>query len=91
MGKNLKKNVCVCVCVCACACVRACLCVCVYIYIYKLIHVVVHLKLTQHCKSTILQLKKKKRKIDSHPSSETGRGTNFNKQQLASRWLNPNH
>ena len=33
--------------------------VCLYIYIY-LNHFAVHLKLTQHCKSTILQLKKKK-------------------------------
>ena len=39
---------------------------CVYIYIYththtymKLNHFAVHLKLTQHCKSTILQLKKR--------------------------------
>ena len=29
-----------------------------YIYIYKLHHFAVHLKLSQHCKSTILQLKK---------------------------------
>ena len=45
------------------------MCVCIYIYIYIYIYVIyispshfaVHLKLTQHCKSTILQLKKKKR------------------------------
>ena len=35
-----------------------CVCVCIYIYIY-LNHFAVHLKLTQHCKSTILQLIKK--------------------------------
>ena len=28
---------------------------CVCVYIYKLSHFDVHLKLTQHCKSTILQ------------------------------------
>ena len=32
-----------------------------YVYI-ELIHFAVHLKLTQHCKSTILQLKMKKEK-----------------------------
>ena len=45
MEKNMKKNV------------------CVYTYIYilkKPNHFAVHLKLIQHCKSTILQLKKKK-------------------------------
>ena len=31
----------------------------IYIYIYELNHLAVYLKLTQHCKSTILQLKKK--------------------------------
>ena len=38
-----------------------CVCVCVYIYIYIYIylnHFAVFLKLTQHCTSTILQLKK---------------------------------
>ena len=31
-----------------------CMCVCVYIYVYiKLNHLIVHLKLTQHCKSTV--------------------------------------
>ena len=34
-----------------------CVCVCVCIYIY-LNHFAVHLKLTQHCKSTVLQFKK---------------------------------
>ena len=48
MEKNLKKNVCVCVCV----------CVCVYMYVL-LNHCAVHLKLAQHGKSTILQLKNK--------------------------------
>ena len=44
MEKNMKKNICVCVCV----------CVCVHI---KLNHFAGHQKLTQHCKSTIPQLK----------------------------------
>ena len=39
-----------CVCVCVCVCARVCVCVCVY-----LIQFAIHLKLTQHCKSTILQ------------------------------------
>lgn len=37
---------------------RTDMCVCIYIYIYN--HFAVHQKLTQHCKSTFLQLKKKK-------------------------------
>ena len=47
--KELEEE-CVCVCVCVCARVRVCVCVCVY-----LIQFAIHLKLTQHCKSTILQ------------------------------------
>ena len=57
--KELEEEcVCVCVCVCArvsvcvCVCVCACACVCVCVY---LIQFAIHLKLTQHCKSTILQ------------------------------------
>ena len=46
MEKNLEKDKCV--------------CVCIYIYIYTYMnHFAVHLRLTQHCKSTVLQLKKK--------------------------------
>ena len=40
-----------------------CVCVCIYIYIYIYISLnqfAAHLKLTQHFKPTILQLKKKK-------------------------------
>ena len=54
MEKNVKKNV------------YMCVCVCIYIYIYthtyiyiRLNYFAVHQKLTQHCKSTILQFKKK--------------------------------
>ena len=54
-GKNLKKNI--------------------YIYIYdsqeyekNMNHFVVHQKLTQHCKSTILQFKKKSAKENNFPS-----------------------
>ena len=48
MEKNLKKNMCVCVCV--------CVCVYTHTYIYKKPnHFAVHLKLTQYCKSTIVQ------------------------------------
>ena len=35
-------------------CVYVCMCVCIYIYQFS-----VHQKLTQHCKFTVLQLKKK--------------------------------
>ena len=49
-------NVYICVCVCVCVCMN---------------HFAIHLKLTQHCKSTILQLKKKthiqKRHLHQHP------------------------
>ena len=31
------------------------MCVCVFIYVYKLNHFTIHLKLTQWCKSAILQ------------------------------------
>ena len=37
-------------------CVYVCMCVYIYIYIYQFS---VHQKLTQHCKFTVLQLKKK--------------------------------
>ena len=37
--------------------IYVCVCVCIYIYIY-LNHFTVHLKLIQHCKLTIVQLKK---------------------------------
>ena len=37
----------------------------IYIYVY-LNHFAVHLKLTQHCKSTILSLKKKKKRTSCH-------------------------
>ena len=56
MGKESeKKNGYVCVCV--------CVCVCVYLN-----HFAVHLKLKQHCKSTILQykIKLKKKKSQKH-------------------------
>ena len=41
------------------------MCVCLYV---SLIGFAVHLKLTQHCKSTLLQLKKKKskKKVTNH-------------------------
>ena len=46
---------------CIYVCVRVCVCVYIYMYIYiKLNHFAVYLKLT-HCKSIILQLKKKKK------------------------------
>ena len=38
-----------------------CVCVCLYIYIY-MNHFAVYLKLTQHCKSTVLQYKIKIKK-----------------------------
>ena len=47
-----------CVCVWVCGCVGGCVC---------LNHFAVHLKLTQHCKLTILQLKKEKACIIMHP------------------------
>ena len=40
-----------------------CVCVCVYIYIYKKRNHFVHLKLTQHCKLTILQFKNDKQEM----------------------------
>ena len=54
----MKKNVCVCV---------WCVCICMYIHTphTKLNHFAVCQKLRQHCKSTILQLKKKKREEES--------------------------
>ena len=45
-----------------CMHVCMCVCVCVYIYIYITESFAVHLKLTQHCKSTILQFKKSKKR-----------------------------
>ena len=45
-------------CVCAYTCVCVCVCACIYIY-KKLNHFAVHPKLTQYCKSTILQFSKK--------------------------------
>jgi len=38
-------------------CKYMCVCIYIYIYIYKVNHFVVHLKLTQHCKSTLLKYK----------------------------------
>ena len=57
-----------------------CVCVCMCIYIYTwLNHFAVHLKLTQHCKSALLQYKIKFKKkhaspvfIITHPSQLTG-------------------
>ena len=57
MEKNMKKNV------------------CVYTYIYilkKPNHFAVHLKLTQYCKSTILQLKTKLKKKKIRKSTHVG-------------------
>ena len=48
-----------------CVCVFVCIYVCVYMYIY-----LNHLKLTQLCKSTILQIKKKKNKRGKIKSGE---------------------
>ena len=55
MEKNMKKN--------------THMCVYIYVYVYMCIymymnHFAVHHKLTQHCKSTILQFKKKKQAED---------------------------
>ena len=55
----------------------------IYVYI-QLIHFVVQQKLTQHCKATILQLKKTKVFIDSFylSGTERGAGNTTNKQPL---------
>ena len=55
MEKNLKKEyIYVCVCI----------CVCVYVYIYIYIYIWISLlKLTQHCKLTILQFLKNESKL----------------------------
>ena len=37
-----------------------CVCVYIYIYIYKLTHFAICLKPTQHCESTVVQLKNHK-------------------------------
>ena len=58
LKKNIYIYIYVCVCVCVCGCVGGCVC---------LNHFAVHLKLTQHCKLTILQLKKEKACIIMHP------------------------
>ena len=42
---------------------------CIYKYI-KLKHFAIYLKLTQNCKSTILQLKEKEKKLGSENSTE---------------------
>ena len=60
MEKNLKKNVCVCVCI----YIYKYIYMYIYIYIY-ISHFAVYVKLTQHCKSTILQLKNNKGSISS--------------------------
>ena len=54
----------VCACVCACECVRVCVCVRVYVWVCECVCVHTynfdgHLKLIQHCKLTLLSLKKK--------------------------------
>ena len=48
MGKETEKNIYMCVCVGVCVCIN---------------HLVVHLKLTQHSKSTIVQRKNKNKNI----------------------------
>jgi len=52
--------ICVCVCVCVCMCVYVYICMYMYIKI-KLNDLAVYLKLTQHCKSAVLQGKRVKR------------------------------
>ena len=42
---------------CVCIYICVCVCVCVYVYIYITEPLATHLKLTQHCKLTILQFK----------------------------------
>ena len=46
-----------------CVCVHACVCINTLTYIY-MIYFAVYMKLTQHCKSTIVQLKKAKDSLE---------------------------
>ena len=56
-----------CIYICVCVCARSCVYKHTYIYIYIYIYLIdfaVYLKLTQHCKSTIVQLKKAKDSLE---------------------------
>ena len=79
------------------------LCVCIYIYIYIYIylyvyliyvymnHFAVHLKLTQHCKSTIIQLKKKFKNQRNQMESKFGLWNTLWRSSLRPRRFQGHH